>query len=127
MKTLAIAILALAGLTLGTVAAAPPVDWAISVPDSTLGGSTTAVVTVGTIPNNGSGPMVHVQCREVAAPQAYVYLAWVAVDGNGQAPIGPIGPSSYWTAGDAECIAEAGYWTNSGFRTKATSTFHVTG
>ena len=116
MKQLSVGLLLVVALVFagGAVAAKGgggngPATGVISVPDAAYGGMATATVNPG-----GADTYVFVQCYAPDFGGKYVYAAYVPVDANNQAAVGPLW-STLWPRGDASCQAQEGYFTRNGF------------
>lgn len=90
----------------------------ITVPDGVYGSTVTATV-------SPAGLWVYAECSQ---NRSMVYGQYVQSDANGQAVL-QLGPTSWWTGGSADCIAQAGNWSarNGQWVTQGSTTFHVSG
>ena len=103
----------------GVANAGGPSRGAITVPDGTFAGTTTATVNPG-----GENTWVFAECAQGGT---VVYRQYVKA-GADQTAVLTLGPTPSWTGGGATCFAQEGYWfKGSRWRVVAETTFNVSG
>jgi hypothetical protein len=93
---------------------------ALTIPDGTFAGTTTATANPGT-----EGTWVMGECYQDGT---LVYRQYVRVDPSTHTATLTLGPTPSWTSGAASCRGEEGSWFKGGrWRVVATTTFEVSG
>ena len=89
----------------------------LTIPDGSFGRTTVAEVV-----RADADSWIHATCTQGGST---VLTQWARLDDHGQATL-QLGPTSTWSAGAADCAAEAGWFaTNGRWRVEATTTFSV--